>query len=98
MKKKNPLRALLWLIIIPVQIFIGTLLVILGAYLDGEVLFVHAPDTQGHGFPAFSLLLFILAAFATLVIVIASIVVTIVRLVILTNRNKKTNNTTGSKV
>ena len=92
MKYKNPLRALLWLIMIPVQLLIAILLVILGAYIDGNVLFVHTPETHGHGFPVFSMLLFFFAAFVTVIVIIVSIVITIVRLVVLTNRNKKLYN------
>lgn len=88
MRKKSPCRALLWLLLIPGQIVVGTAFVALGAYMD-SVMFSHpAPDTMGHGMPVFSLIFAIVAFVVTIIIVILSIIITIVRASAI-NRNNK---------
>ena len=74
-KKKNRVRSLLWLLLIPGQIVLGRLFISFGTVID-EIIFSN-PEAQGHGIPIFSVIFLIIAAVVTLIVFVLAIVLTI---------------------
>jgi len=93
MKKCNPAKALLFLLIIPAQLILGILFVLLGVYVDSQVLFSNAGSAQGHPFPAFSLVFSLIAAVVTIIAIIAAVILTITSFIRISKNNAQTDDT-----
>ena len=87
-KPKHPAFALLWLIMIPVQIILDVVLVFLGALGDMSIA---NPEAYGHPAPGLVIVAVILAAIFTIIIPVISVVITIVRYSVLNKRYKRIN-------
>ena len=85
-KPKHPAFALLWLLMIPVQIVLDVAMISLGAFADTSMA---NPEALGHPAPAVTLVAGILAVIFTIVVFLLSITLTIVRSVILKKRYQK---------
>ena len=85
-KPKHPAFALLWLIMIPVQIILDVVMISLGALADTSMA---NPEALGHPAPAVTLIAGIVAVIFTIFILLLSITLTIIRFVILKKRYQK---------
>ena len=85
-KPKHPAFALLWLLMIPVQIVLDVVMISLGALADTSMA---NPEALGHPAPAVTLVSGIAAVIFTIVVFLLSITLTIVRAVILKKRYQK---------
>ena len=85
-KPKHPAFALLWLIMIPVQIILDVVMISLGALADTSMA---NPEALGHPAPAVTLIAGILVVIFTIFILLLSITLTIIRFVILKKRYQK---------
>ena len=88
MKKKSPLWALLWLLLIPGQLFLGSAFIALGAYMDVQMFSHPAPDAMGHGAPVFSLIFAMISLVVTGIVLILVVVLTVVRYSAISKRNR----------
>ena len=88
-KSKHPVFALLWLLLIPAQLVIDTIIISLAAYGDVSMADSHA---LGHPAPALSILASLAAVVITIIVFIISIILTIVRYSILNKRYKEYKN------
>ena len=82
-RPKNPILAFLWLLLIPAQLIIDTILISLAAY--GDVSMAN-PNALGHPAPALSILASLAAVVLTVIAIIISIILVIVRFAILNKR------------
>ncbi len=73
---KKPSVALLWLLLIPLQLAVDVALVSLGAYLDTSMV---DPEAMGHPAPVLMMFFAMIAGLFTIIVPIAAIIITIVR-------------------
>ena len=85
-KSKHPIFALLWLLLIPAQLVIDTIIISLAAYGDVSMA---DPDGGGHPAPALSILASLAAVILTIIVFIISIILVIVRYTILNKRYRE---------
>ena len=85
-KPKHPAFALLWLIMIPVQIILDVVMISLGAFADTSMA---NPEALGHPAPAVTLIAGVVAVIFTIIILLLSITLSVVRFVILKKRYQK---------
>ncbi len=88
-RPKYPILAFLWLLLIPVQLVIDTILMSAAAYGDVSLA---DPDAPGHPAPALSILASLAVVVLTVIVIIASIILVIVRFVILNKRYNEYKN------
>ena len=86
---KSPIRAFLWLLIIPAQLMVDVILISLGAYMDSR-LFENS-GVQGHGMPIFTVIMPIVALVLTIIAVIVSIALVIIRYASISKKNHYMN-------
>ena len=79
MKKKSPALALLWLLLIPVQLLLDVVLISAGAMLDVSLRSAGSGEHLGHMIPFFSVIFMLAAGLFTLIAIILAIVLSIVR-------------------
>lgn len=82
-RPKYPILAFLWLLLIPAQLIIDTILVSVAAYGDVSMA---DPNAYGHPAPALTILASLAAVVLTIIVIIISIVLVIVRFIILNKR------------
>ena len=97
MKKKNPFKSLLFLLMIPLQLGLGALFIKFGVFLDTNVLFSNAASSQGHPLPVLTLLFGIIAGIVTLIVIIVSLILTIVSFAQILRDNKEREKASGSE-
>ena len=73
---KNPSRAFLWLLLIPLQLVIDIALISLGAYLDTAMV---DPEAMGHPAPILMFFFGIIAAVFTVLMPVIAIIIAIVK-------------------
>ena len=73
---KNPARAFLWLLLIPLQLIIDFVLLTFGSWLDVRMA---NPEFPGHPAPGFVLLAMLVAAVFTLIVPLFAVIMTFVR-------------------
>lgn len=93
-RSKNPILAFLWLLLIPAQLIMDTILISLAAY--GDVSMAN-PNALGHPAPAFSILASLAAVVLTVIVIIFSIILVIVRFAILNKRYNEYKNSVLTK-
>ena len=86
--KKSPLKALLWILLIPGQLILDAIFFSLGASLDSALFSNRAEDAVGHGMPVFTMLIGIVLAVVTILVIIVAIILTITRMIIISRNNK----------
>ncbi len=84
-KQKHPATAFLWLLLIPVQLVIDTVIISAGAYADVSMA---DPDALGHPAPAVSILAFLVAIVFTIIVIIVAVILVIVRFAALKKRRR----------
>jgi hypothetical protein len=89
MKRQNPFKALLWLLLIPAQLILGFLFVFVGVIVDGKFVFSMAEKTAGHPMPTVSLIFAMLAIVATVFVICVSILLTVIRFLQICRSNRK---------
>ena len=82
-RPKYPILAFLWLLLIPAQLIIDTILVSVAAYGDVSMA---DPNAYGHPAPALTILASLAAVVLTIIVFIISIVLVLVRFIILNKR------------
>ena len=86
--RKSPLKALLWMLLIPGQLLLDVIFFSLGASMDAA-LFSNRPEgAVGHAMPVFTMLIGTVVAIVTIIVILVAIILTITRMIII-NRNNK---------
>ena len=85
-KAKRPAFALIWLVMIPIQILLDLAMISLGAYADTALA---NPNALGHPAPGVVLFASVIAVIFTIIVPLASITITIIRFVILNKKYKE---------
>ncbi len=86
--RKSPLKALLWMLLIPGQLFLDAVFFCLGASMDAALFSNRPADAVGHGMPVFTMLIGIVLVIVTIIVILVAIILTITRMIII-NRNNK---------
>ena len=73
---KNPARAFLWLLLIPLQFVLDLLLLFCGSMLDMRMA---NPEAYGHPAPGFVLLALAAAALFSIIVPVFAIIMTVIR-------------------
>ena len=95
-QKKSPALALLWLLMIPGQFIISTLITTLGANLEASMYADRPDDAVGHPVPFLTVIFAGIAAFLVVMAVVVAIMLTIIRMIVISRRSKRIDQmTTG---
>lgn len=87
-RSKSPLKAFMWLLLIPGQLILAAAFMALGTWMDAGLFSHKAENVTGHGMPVFSMIFGIIAVIVTVVVIILAVILTIAGVIRICRNNK----------